>query len=87
MRREDMIMARPKELKYLHVIRKVLDKAMSQVEASAVLSLSTRQIRRRVKRVRLEGDRGVIHRSRGRPSNRRISEEIRDKIIALYRSE
>ncbi len=87
MRREDMIMARPKELKYLHVIRKVLDKAMSQVEASAVLSLSPRQIRRRVKRVRLEGDRGVIHRSRGRPSNRRISEEIRGKIIALYRSE
>ncbi len=80
-------MARPKELRYLHVIRKVLEKEIRQVEASDILSLSCRQIRRIVKRVRQEGDRGVIHRSRGRRSNRRISEQIRDKVIQLYRSQ
>jgi hypothetical protein len=84
---EGIIMARPKELRKLHIIQKVLEKEISQVEASEVLSLNCRQIRRIVKRVRREGDRGVIHRSRGRPSNRRIPDEIRDKVIGLYRSE
>jgi len=84
---EDIIMARAKELRHLYVVRKVLDKEMSQVEASEVLSLSSRQIRRIVRRVRLEGDQGVLHKSRGRPSNRRIADPIRDTVIQLYRSE
>ncbi len=87
MAREGIIMVRPKELRYLYVVRKVLDKEITQRKASEVVSLSSRQIRRVVKRVRLEGDKGVIHRSRGRPSNRRISEEIRGKVIQLYRSQ
>jgi len=84
---EDIIMARPKELRHLYVIRKVLDKEITQVEASEILSLSSRQIRRILRRVRLEGDKGVIHRSRGRPSNRRISDQVRNKVIQRYRSE
>jgi transposase-like protein len=82
---EDIIMARPKELRHLYVIRKVLDKEMTPVEASEVLSLSSRQIRRIMRRVRLEGDKGVIHKSRGRRSNRRIPDAIREKAIQLYR--
>lgn len=85
MGREDMVMARPKELRHLHIVRKVLDREMTQREASEIVSLSSRQIRRIVKRVRLEGDKGVIHRARGRPSNRRMSEEVRGKVIELYR--
>ena len=84
---EDLIVARPKELRKLYVIRKVLDKEILPEEGSEILSLSSRQVRRIVKRVRLEGDKGVIHKSRGRPSNRRISDEIREKVIQLYRSE
>jgi len=84
---EDMIVARPKELRKLYVVRKVLDQEILQEKASEILSLSSRQIRRIIKRVRLEGDKGVIHKSRGRPSNRRISDEIREKVIQLYRSE
>lgn len=82
-----MIVARPKELRKLYVIRKVLDKEILQEKASEILSLSSRQVRRILKRVRLEGDKGVIHKSRGRPSSRRISDEIREKVIQLYRSE
>ena len=84
---EGMIVARPKELRKLYVVRKVLDQEILQEKASEILSLSSRQIRRIIKRVRLEGDKGVIHKSRGRPSNRRISDEIREKVIQLYRSE
>jgi hypothetical protein len=84
---EDMIMARQGELKRLHVIEKVLEGIVKQGEAAEILSLSSRQIRRIVKRIRSEGSRGIIHRSRGRPSNRRIPDKIRDKVIQLYRKQ
>ena len=84
---EDMIMARQGELKRLHVIQKVLEGIVKQVEAAEILSLSGRQIRRIVKRIRSEGSRGIIHRSRGRPSNRRISQKVRERVIQLYRSQ
>jgi len=84
---EDMIMARQGELKRLHVIEKVLEGIVKQVEAAEILSLSGRQIRRIVKRIRSEGSRGIIHRSRGRPSNRRISHKIKERVIHLYRAQ
>jgi hypothetical protein len=65
-------MVRQKELKRLHVIQKVLERMIKQVEVAEILFLSSRQMRRIIKRIRIEGDRGVIHKSRGKPSNRRI---------------
>ncbi len=87
MAEEGMMMARQRELKRLHVIEKVLEGMIKQVEAAEILSLSGRQIRRIVKRIRSEGSRGIIHRSRGKPSNRKISERTREKVINLYRSQ
>ena len=58
---------------------------LKQVDAAEILSLSDRQIRRLIKRVRVEGDKGVAHRSRGRASNRKISMRIRTRVIELYR--
>jgi hypothetical protein len=84
---EDMIMAHPGEIRRLHVIRKVLERVIKQVEAAEILSLSGRQIRRIVKRIRSEGDRGIVHQSRGRPSNRRTPDRVKDKVIRLYRAQ
>jgi transposase len=83
---EDMIMARQEELKRLHVIEKVLEGIVKQVEAAEILSLSGRQIRRIVKRIRKEGSRGIVHRSRGKASNRRISDKMKERVITLYRT-
>lgn len=84
---EDMIMVRQGELRRLHVIQKVLEKVLKQRGAAEILSLSGRQIRRIVKRIRSEGGRGVIHKSRGRLSNRRISDLTKEKVIKLYRAQ
>ncbi|MDP3016502.1 MAG: ISNCY family transposase, partial [Deltaproteobacteria bacterium] len=84
---EDMIMVHQGELKRLHVIQKVLEKGLRQVGAAEILSLSGRQIRRIVKRIRSEGSRGVIHKSRGRPSNRRIPYKTKERVIKLYRAQ
>ncbi|MGZ3605795.1 MAG: ISNCY family transposase [Thermodesulfobacteriota bacterium] len=80
-----IIMATQEELRRLHVIEKVLEGGLKQVEAAEIISLSSRQIRRIVRRVKREGQRGIIHRSRGRPSNRKISDQLKEKVIKLYR--
>ncbi len=82
---KDIIMLSQRELKRLHVIRKVLDGVLKQVEAAGILSLSDRQIRRLIKRVEVEGDTAVAHKSRGKPSNRGLPKKIKDKAIRLYR--
>lgn len=84
---EDIIMAHQGELKRLHVVQKVLERVLKQVEAAEMLSLSARQMGRIVKRIRIEGDKGIIHRSRGKPSNRRIPKKMRDKVMGLYRKQ
>ncbi len=85
MAREDMIMASQEELKRLHVIRKVEEKVIKQVEAGEILCLSLRQVGRIVKRVKAEGAGGVIHRSRGRSSNRAFADEVKVRALELYR--
>jgi len=67
---KDIIMATQEELKALHLIRKALDKIITQKEAAEAIGLSERQLRRKAKRIREEGDKGIINRSRGKPSNR-----------------
>ena len=83
---KDIIMIRQGELRRLHVIQKVLEGVIKQVEAAEILSLSSRHIRRVIKRVKEEGDRGIIHKSRGRPSNRKIPDRVKKAVIQCYQS-
>lgn len=73
------------EFKRLQVISKVIRRELRQVEAAQVLTMSRRQLRRLVKRVREEGEHGIIHRLRGRVSARRIKADVHDKVLTLYR--
>ena len=85
MAEKDIIVMRQEELKRLHVIHKVLNKAVTQVEAAKLIGLSDRQVRRKVRRVREEGDAGITHKSRGRISNRKLPDELKKKAIVLYK--
>lgn len=85
MAQEDIITMNLKELKKLKAVREVIRKHITQKIAAEILDLSQRQIRRLVKRVRLEGDKGIVHRCRGRPSNHKIADEFKNKVIILYR--
>ena len=85
MARKDIIMLSQRELKKLHVIRKVLDGVIKQIEAAEMISLSDRQIRRLANSVRIEGDKGIIHKSRGKASGRKLPMQVRATVIKLYR--
>ncbi len=87
MARKDIFMLSQEELRRLHVLRKVLEKKIKQREAAVILGVSTRQIRRLVKRIKREGEAGIVHKSRGRASNRKIPEKTKNMMIELYRKE
>lgn len=82
---KDIIIMSQRELRRLHVVQKVLDEQLRQVAAADILGLSSRQIRRIVKRVRKEGNIGIAHKSRGRASNRGFPKKIKDKAIKIYK--
>jgi len=76
-----------RERSRLVIMWRVRNRAMTIMEASEVMRISYRQCRRIYKRYREEGDRGLIHRNRGQPSNRRQPYEVKGKILALYREQ
>lgn len=85
MAEKDIVMVKQKELRRLHVIHKAIEGVITQAEAARIAGLSERQIRRIVERIRQEGDKGIVHKSRGKQSNRRKPQKLKDRIIELYR--
>ena len=81
-----LIVMTAQEAKRLHVIQQVIEHTVRQCHAAQLLGRSVRQIRRLVQRIRAEGPRGIVHRLRGRRSNRRHPERIRQRVLAVYRA-
>lgn len=83
---KDIIMFKKFELKRLHVIKQAIEKKVKRIKACELLSLGYRQVSRIIKRVKQKGDTGVIHKSRGRSSNRSFPKKLKDMVIKIYRS-
>jgi transposase len=69
----------------LRVMSSVLEGERTQGEAARLLGKSVRQVRRVQRRLEAEGDGGVVHRLRGKPSNHASGEEVRQRVLRLYR--
>jgi hypothetical protein len=86
MKNQDIIMASAKELKRLHIVKMLFEKKIGQKEAAGLLDLSTRQVRRIAERIKLEGNKAIVHKLRGKSSNRKKSLSLKEKILDLYRT-
>ena len=71
-------------LKVLHEAEKG---HLTQKQAGAQLKLGERWVRKLLARLRQEGDRGILHRLRGRASKRRLAEAVRQKVVRLVKRE
>ena len=83
----DRIAMSQRERDRLKVMAPVLKRERTQVEASRLLGLCVRQIRRIQRRLEKEGDVGIIHRQRGRPSHGAKDAQMRQGVLQAYRGE
>jgi hypothetical protein len=74
-----------RERERLKVLQQVEEGHLKQVEAARRLQLSDRQVRRLQARLRSEGDRGIVHRLRGRGSNRKMPAALTQRAMRELR--
>ncbi|MBA7495466.1 ISNCY family transposase ISTde1 [subsurface metagenome] len=84
MGRKDIIIMSPEELRRLNIVNQAIGGMIIQKKAAEVIGVSEREVRRLIKRVREEGNTGIIHRSRGKPGRGRIDDEVKDKVLGFY---
>ena len=82
---EERISLSQRERERLKVLHEVEQGHLKQVEAARRLRLTDRHVRRLRARLRQEGDRGLVHRLRGRRSNRQIPEAIEQRALRRLR--
>lgn len=82
---QELLTMSRKELNRLPVIESVINKKMTQAEATNRLGLSDRQIRRVVSNFISSGPVGLIHHLRGKPSNHQVPQKLKDRAINLVR--
>jgi len=82
---EELLTMTNRELDKLRVIRQVLEQKLRYHEAARQLGLSVRQIARLCVRIRTEGNKGIIHRLRGRASNHQLVSGVLEKAMELVK--
>src|SRR5439155_1726993 len=85
MSKQEMLMLSTKDRDRLKILHEVKRKHLTQ-RAAQQLGVSDRWVRELLRRVKKEGDRGVVHRGRGRVSNRRLPESVRTKTLKLVQA-
>src|SRR5215216_1833100 len=83
---DNLLQMSAKELTRLEVMQRPTQKRMSQKEAGSMLSLSTRQIKRLLKRYRQDGAAGLVSKHCGQKANNRLSEEVKRKALNLLKA-
>jgi transposase-like protein len=71
------------EIKKYDIVKKTITRELNGSQAAQLLNLSTRQVRRLKMKVKDQGAKGLVHGNRGKPGNRRLPDQERQKIIYL----
>jgi hypothetical protein len=86
MSEQEMLVLSAKERDRLKVLHEVRQRHLTQRQAAEQLRVTDRWVRRLLVRLKQTGDRGVVHRLRGRVSNRRLPESVRQKAVKLVQA-
>lgn len=71
----------------LVTLRKTQKGLITRAQAAQEMGLGVRQVKRLVKELERRGDKVAIHGLRGRPSNHRREEDVRDKAIGILKQD
>lgn len=72
-----------KELNRLQTLSRVLERRLTQAKAAEQLGLGLRQVERLCRKLRLEGPQALTSKQRGRPSNRKLPDSLREQALSI----
>lgn len=84
---EDRLAMSQRERDLLRIMGPVLQGERTQAEAARLAKRSVRQIRRIQVKLRQQGDAALIHGLRGKPSNHKLDDTLRQKVLQAYRQQ
>jgi transposase len=84
---EGIFIMSQKEVERLHIIEKIKGKELTVNKASELLGITERQTYRILKKINDEGSRGIIHKLRGKSSNRGYSKDLKTRVLRIYDKE
>ncbi len=84
---EGILTMSQREADRLSIITQLLNRKITAAESGSLLKLSERQIFRLLRRVREEGSKGIIHKLRGKKSNRGYSEKLKQRVLQIYKKQ
>jgi transposase len=82
---QEKILMGQRELKRWHVMELAKAGKITLKEAAEKIGVSYRQAKRIRRRIRERGIKGLVHGNRGKPSNHRVKESLREKVLGLSR--
>lgn len=71
------------ELNRIEIIQRVINRRMTQIDAAFHLKISTRQVRRLIKRYKEQGQEGLASRKRGKPSNYQLPSSVSQNALQI----
>lgn len=81
------IIMREKELEQNRVLEGLVRRELTQASAASRLGITDRQVRNKLKRFKIEGSIGLLHKNRGRPSKRKWDSKQEALALDLLRSD
>jgi Helix-turn-helix domain len=79
---KELVTMSAKEIDRAEMVRRVLEKRLTQAKAAGLLGMSVRQVKRLCRLYRSQGAAGLASRQRGRPSNRKLGAELQAHAVA-----
>jgi len=77
----------PKEQERLDIITDCLSGKLTKAQASSMLGISTRQIKRLKRKVEKEGIAAIVHKLKGKPGNHRIGEAMKQASLKAIKEQ
>jgi len=80
----EIIMSK-KEINRISILEEAINSKITNQEGADTLGVTKRQFRTLKSRYKKEGVKGIVHKSRGKPSNRRIPRELKECAVSIVR--
>lgn len=84
---DEKVMMSLREFYRMELIETVLSGELSVADAASSMEITPRHCRRLITRYMEEGPAGLVSQRRGKPSNHRLQEELKERIIHFLKTE